>query len=141
VRDFFDTSVLVASHLADHPHHEPSLARLASATKDTSACAAHTLAEVYSVLTRLPVKPKILPEQAMLFVEDVLQRLTLITLKADAYSDTIRSLATRGIAGGRVHDALLLRCAVEADSENIYTWNLDDFRRISPDLSDRIRTP
>lgn len=139
--EFFDTSVLVAAHLGDHPHHDRSLAALAAATKETSACAAHSLAEVYSVLTRLPVRPIILPEQAMLFLTDVRERLSIITLDDAAYFDAIQSSASRGITGVPIYDALLLHCAAQVDAETVLTWNVGHFQQIRPDLADRVRTP
>lgn len=139
--DFLDTSVLVAAHLGDHPHHGPSLALLSSATKATAGCAAHSLAEVYSVLTRLPVRPMILPEQAMLFVSDIRDRLALTSLDEAAYIDALASAARRGIVGGQIYDALLLQCAVRSGADRIYTWNVRHFQRIAPDLAARIRTP
>ena len=139
--EFFDTSVLVAAHLGDHPHHDRSLAALARATKETSACAAHSLAEVYSVLTRIPLRPAILPEQAMLFLADVRDRLSIIPLDESAYFDTLQSAAAGGITGGRIYDALLLRCAAKCDADAVYTWNAGHFQQIAPHLAHRIRTP
>ncbi len=52
MRSFFDTSALVPVFMDEHPHHEPSLARFLRAEKKTASCAAHSLAEVYSTLTR-----------------------------------------------------------------------------------------
>ena len=101
----------------------------------------HTLAEVYAVVSALPVRPVIPPEQAMLFVEEVRSRLSVIALDADEYHGTIQAAAQRGLIGGRIYDALLLACAAKADAESIYTWNLKRFRAADPNLADRIHTP
>ncbi|GAC1639669.1 MAG: hypothetical protein NVS9B14_20930 [Candidatus Acidiferrum sp.] len=53
----------------------------------------------------------------------------------------MRAAAERGIAGGRVYDALLLQCARKSKAEIIYTWNLKHFQAIAPDLTKRMRTP
>jgi predicted nucleic acid-binding protein len=141
MRQFFDTSVLVAAFWGDHPQHAASLSVFAGATKAEAACAAHSLAEVYAVMTRLPVKPAILPDQALLFVQEMRDRLTLIPLEEADYSAALQQAAERGIAGGRIYDALLLQCAAKAGAEIIYTWNVGDFQRLAPDLAGRIRTP
>jgi predicted nucleic acid-binding protein len=141
VKAFFDTSVLVASFLGDHIHHQASLRAFASATPKEAACSAHTLAEVFAVLSSLPVKPQILPEQAALFVDDVHKRLAGVSLSAGEYYETIRAAAEHGIAGGRVYDALLLQCARKCKAETIYTWNLKHFQAIAPDLAKRFQTP
>ena len=141
MRDFFDTSVLIAAHLSAHPRHPPSLSVLARATRATSSCAAHSLAEIYSVLTRLPVRPLIPPEQVMLFLNDVRDRLTILVLDESAYEETLETAASRGVTGGRIYDALLLRCAADAEVDTIYTWNVRHFQSLAPELADRIRTP
>jgi len=141
MRDFFDTSVLVAAFRENHVHHAASFPLLASATPRNSACGLHTLAEVYATMTALPDTPRIPPEQAMLFVEEVRNRLALIALDEDEYFDTIRTTAEQGFTTGRVYDALLLRCAAKAKAQTIYTWNVKHFRAIAPSLADRIRTP
>ncbi len=81
MKEFFDTSVLVAAFRREHVHHVPSLKRFAAAEKRHSACGLHSLAEVFSVMTTLPVKPMIPPEQALLFVEEIRNRLTLVSLE------------------------------------------------------------
>jgi predicted nucleic acid-binding protein len=141
VREFFDTSALVAAFWGDHPYHQASLRRFAQAARGNSACGAYSVAEVYSVLTRLPVRPAIPPEQAWLLVEQIENRLALVTLTVAEYIGAIRRAAGQGLAGGRIYDALLLSCARKVRAETIYTWNLAYFQRIAPDLSERMRTP
>lgn len=141
MREFFDTSVLVAAFFGDHPHHEASALLFADAGKKHSYCGAHTLAELYSTLTSVPLKPMIAPEQAMLFIKDVGSRLTLVTLDEAEYFATIERVAERRISGGRVYDALLLQCAEKAKADTIYTWNLKHFQHLAPDIASRIRTP
>jgi predicted nucleic acid-binding protein len=141
MREFFDTSVLVAAFWGGHPTHQASVKLFGSANKKQSSCGIHSLAEVYAAMTALPVKPPIPPDQAMLFVEEVRGRLTLVSLNEKEYFATIRKAAEQGFTSGRVYDALLLRCALKTKAEIIYTWNLKHFRAIAPELTDRIRTP
>src|SRR5260370_16462932 len=108
MKEFFHTSVLVASFWRGHLHHVPSLKRSAAAEKRSSACGIHSLAEVYSVMTAVPVKPMIPPEQALLFVEEVRNRLTLVSLSAEEYFAAIQNAASGGFASGRVYDSLPL---------------------------------
>jgi predicted nucleic acid-binding protein len=141
MKEFFDTSVLIAAFWRGHPQHEASLKLVSAANKRKSACAAHMLAEVYATMTALPVKDVIPPEQVLLFVQEARDRLTIVTLSESEYYDTIENAAERGLVSGRVYDALLLRCASKVKAEFVYTWNLKHFRSIRPDLSDRMRTP
>ncbi len=120
VKAFFDSSVLVAAFYGAHVHHEASLAAIATATKKTASCAAHTLAEVYSVMTRLPVRPRISPEQGLLFVESIRERFSVVALSEKEYFEVIVAAAERGIGGGKIYDALILRCAEKAKAETIF---------------------
>ncbi len=141
MKEFYDTSVLVAAFWHGHVHHAPSLKRFATAEKKDSACGIHSLAEVYSVMTALPVKPMIPPEQAMLFVEEVRNRLSLVSLSAEEYFAAIHNAASRGFAGGRIYDSLLLACAAKCKAQAVYTWNLKHYQSIAPDLAPRIQAP
>ena len=142
MKAFFDSSVLVAAFYGAHVHHEASLAAIATARKKTAFCAAHTLAEVYSVMTRLPVRPRISPEQGLLFVESIRERFSVVAFAEKEYFEVITAAAERGIGGGKIYDALILRCAEKSKAETIYTWNVDDFRQLAPDeVAARLRTP
>ena len=132
MKEFFDTSVLVASFWRGHHDHDASLKRVAAANKKKSACALHTLAEVYASMTALPVKDIIPPDQALLFVEEVRDRLTIIGLNEAEYCETIGLAAERGFVSGRTYDALLLRCAAKIKAEVIYTWNVKHFISVAP---------
>jgi predicted nucleic acid-binding protein len=138
---FLDTSVLIAASDAADPRHGSSRSLLAAATPATHACGAHTLAEVYAVLSRLPGGKKVRPEFAGLLVEQIAARMTLVPLDAAEYAATLRETARMGLAGGIVFDALLLACARKVSAKRIYTWNEKHFRLVAPDLAERIVTP
>ena len=116
---FFDTSVLIAASDASDPRHARSRALLAVATPATAACGAHTLAEVYAVLSRIPGSKKVRPQVAGLLVEQIAARLTVVPLTVEDYATTLREAAREGLAGGIVFDALLLACARAVAAERI----------------------
>jgi hypothetical protein len=62
---FFDSSVLAPVFYGDHVHHKASLDLLIRFNRSTGCCGAHSLAEVYSTLTRMPGKHRISGDQAM----------------------------------------------------------------------------
>ncbi len=138
---FLDTSVLVAASDAADPRHPASRSLLAAAKPSTTACAAHTLAEVYAVLSRFPGGKKVRPQFAGILVEQIGTRLTIVPLDAAEYLSILRETAQMGLAGGIVFDALLLACARKVDAMRIYTWNERHFRLVAPDLANRIITP
>jgi predicted nucleic acid-binding protein len=141
MKEFFDTSVLIAAFWRGHPDHPSSLKRVSAARPQKSFCSLHTLAEVYAAMTALPVKEVIPPEQALLFVQEVRDRFTVVGLDEDEYYGTIAQAAERGFTSGRIYDALLLRCAAKIGADAIYTWNLKHFRAIDPKLADKVQTP
>lgn len=138
---FFDTSVLIPAFLDDHIHHEPSLMALDMARKEHCCCAAHTVAEVYSTLTRMPGQHRAGPEEAMLFLNSLRSRFRFVSLSPDEYWAVISSASESGIVGGRVYDALLAACAIKAKAEIIYTWDVADFRQLGDHVAKRVRTP
>ena len=141
VASFFDTSVLIAAHDASRPGHEASLRLMRKSSRDHCACAAHSLAELYSVLSRLPGGWRQRPDFAGALVEEIASRVTVVALTAQEYLATLQSAARLRVAGGTVYDALLLACARKVNAERIYTWNERHFRLVAPDLAERIVTP
>ncbi|MGH7812863.1 MAG: PIN domain-containing protein [Candidatus Binataceae bacterium] len=141
MKAFFDTSVLIPVFLEDHEHHERSLAAFLGAGKARDCCAAHSLAEVYSAMTRLPGSHRLSGEQAMLFLGEIRDRLALIALTGTEYYAAIREAAAVGIVGGTIYDVLIARCALKAAANTIYTWNIRHFERFGPAIAERLRTP
>ena len=140
-RVFLDTSVLIAASDTNLPGHEKSRLLLEAAARESCACGAHSLAEVYAVLSRLPGDRRQRPGLALQVVEQIANRVTVVPLTAEEYAGTIRNAAQLGIAGGTIYDALLVACARKAHAEWIYTWNLRHFRLAAPDLAERIVEP
>lgn len=138
---FFDTSALVPVFYGDHVHHRPSLDRFIQFDKTTGCCGAHSLAEVYSTLTRMPGKHRISAEQAMLFIGSIRERLTIIALTGDEYAEALQAASGLGVVGGGIYDAMLAHCAVKARAEVIYTWNARHYRLCGKEVIDLLREP
>ena len=103
MRILFDTSSLVGAMLEGHPSHSlvlPWLQRV-KAKVDVGLVAAHTLAELYAILTRLPVSPRIPPALALQLIQyNVLDTCEVVTLSDADYVTLLHHLAGLGIAGG-----------------------------------------
>jgi predicted nucleic acid-binding protein len=140
LRAFFDTSVLIPVFLEDHEHHERSLKALVDTDRKHDCCAAPSLAEVYSTMTRLPGRHRLSGEQVLLFLENIREHLTLVTLTGDEYHTAIKDAAEAGIIGGTIYDALIARCAVKAKAEAVYTWNTRHFQQFGAAIVKRLRT-
>ena len=141
MKAFLDTSVLVATFYADHEHHAPSIDLFLRFGKKDACCGAHSLAEVYATLTGMPGKRRVSGNEALLFLGDIRERLTIIALDGQEYLQMAEASAGRGLSGGAVYDAILGQCALKARAEAIYTWNAKDFLRLSPAIASRVKTP
>jgi predicted nucleic acid-binding protein len=124
---FYDTSVLVAACQGDNVFHEAAIEVLRKAAQKDSHCAAHSLAEFYSVMSRLPMRPRITPDQALLLVDNLLERFNPVTLTANEYRSTISSCGEAGLPGGSVYDALIMACARKVSADVVYTFNQRHF--------------
>jgi predicted nucleic acid-binding protein len=144
---YFDTSVLVAASIDDHPHHPQAFAALkqvmVAGSRHRAYVSAHGLAEVYSVLTRAPLIPPVHPTEGWQMIErNILPHFKVVVLSAKEYQDIIRDCATHGWAGGRIYDAIHIWCAQKEDCDRIYTFNVRDFRELaSPNSQGKVCAP
>jgi predicted nucleic acid-binding protein len=138
---FLDSSVWIAAFSENHIHHAASRPMLKMLRPETAACGTHSLAEVYSVLTRMPGESRAHPRAAMDFVASMVRHTTMVALEGREYLEVIDATSKRGLSGSIVYDALLLECARRAKAKRIYTWNVRHFRTIAPDLAAKIVTP
>jgi hypothetical protein len=131
----------VAVCYGDHQHHAASLEAFLKFPQPEAGCAAHSLVEVYASLTRMPGDHRMSAAQAMLFLGTLRERLNVVALDASEYFVGLERFAALGITGGTIHDAMMALCALKADAETIYTWNLRHFRQCGPEIASRLATP
>jgi len=144
VTDFLDTSTLIAALVESHPAHDRALLRLQGVTNGsvTGAISAHSLAETYAILTAMPTRPRITPATARHVIQhNILNHFEIIVLSESDYAAVIDHLFGLGITGGAIYDAVILHAASKANADQVVTLNERDFRRIRPDLADKIVAP
>ncbi|HEY0792548.1 MAG TPA: PIN domain-containing protein [Chthoniobacterales bacterium] len=129
-----------------HPQHVPAAAALSRVLlgQDKGSVCCHSLAELYAVLTRLPLSPSIHPSEAHRLIDaNVLAHFQLVPLTVEDYRESLRALAAAGWAGGLIYDALLLRAAEKCAAEQVFTFNASHFRRLAHgrELCARIGAP
>lgn len=137
-----DTSCLVAAVCGWHRHHDATRRDIErrDAAGESLVLAAHSLAEAFSVLTRLPEPHRLRPEDALELIEANWGDTRLIALNASDYRSTLRRCRDAGIGGGAVYDALIAACAVKAQVATLVTWDLAGFERFLED-EPAVRTP
>lgn len=142
---YFDTNVLVAAAISQHVHHLPATGVIQEMVRHRHRgyLSAHSLTEVFSVLTRTPFNPRISPGMARQMIESqILPQMTLVSLENDEYIEVVRRAAEAGWIGGRIHDVIHLQCAAKMKCDRIYTFNVRGFRAIAPKiLADKISAP
>ena len=136
----FDTSVLVAAFVEGHTRHIDALARFKKACRGDSQpyMAAHSLAELFAVLTRLPVSPRISPRLARRMIRENLRGARVIALSATDYRKVIDHMADLDLSGGSIYDALIVHAARKVEADRLFTLNGRDFRRLWPDAGSRL---
>ncbi len=141
---FADTSTLVAAMVQSHPAHERALPWLqkAKAGEIRLAVATHTMAELYAVLTRLPLRPRIGPAVARRLIRENVEAVSrVVELTSDDYTAVLDRMVELALSGGVIYDALAAHAAGKANATRLLTLNESDFRRVWPDGKERIAAP
>lgn len=141
MKAFLDTSVLVATFYDGHEHHRSSFELFVNQEKGSGCAAAHSLAEVYSVLTGMPGKERANGDEAVLFLGNIRDRLTIVSLDPEEYFRVAEAAAATSVTGGGIYDVILGHSALKAKAESIYTWNVRHFTRLGEDIAERVKTP
>jgi predicted nucleic acid-binding protein len=130
-----DTSCLVAAVCAWHRHHDATRREIErrDAAGENLVLAAHSLAEAFSVLTRLPEPHRLRPDDALALIEANWGETRLVALAAGDYRATLRRCRDAGIGGGSVYDALIAACAFKARVATLVTWDREGFERFLED--------
>ena len=139
----FDTSAIIAALLPKHPSHAPCFAQLRSAELNQiqGYLSTHSLAEVYSVMTRMPSQPRISPQEAQSLLEGCLQYLEAVSLETVDYQAAIAQMATFNLPGGGIFDALIAQAALKVSADQLLTLNPSHFTRLDSAIAQMVRVP
>jgi predicted nucleic acid-binding protein len=143
VKTLFDTSVLVASFWVDHPKHRGSIFWLeqVKSGKIEGVISSHTLAEIYAVLTSLPVRPRISPTLAQQMSQENLARFEVISLTPEDYQMVVTQMVNLNLTGGAIYDALIAQAALIAKVAQLLTLNPNHFTRLGEEIARLVKVP
>ena len=144
MKALLDSSTLIAAMLPDHVHHSPAFSWLSQAKLGAFEfiVSGHSLAEVYSVLTRLPRTPHIGSAEAWrMLKENVCSSARVVALNDNDYALLIEDLSQRGIVGGLVYDAIIAKAAELVQVDQLVTLNESHFQKVWPSGASRIVSP
>lgn len=139
----FDSSALIAACVEAHPKHYPALAWLKRAKKKEFEyiVSAHSLLEVYSVLTSAPFKPRISSSTAKSLIEqNIKSNAKIVSLTEKEYFHLLEKVSKLALKGGIVYDAIVVECARKFNAKEILTSNPKDFVHLITDDSIKIIT-
>lgn len=89
------------------------------------------MAELYAVLSTLPVKPRISPNVAWRLIHENIERTAkIVSLSPAEYGAFIKSSSDLGLSGGIIYDALIAKVAQKSKVERILTLNIRHFKRV-----------
>lgn len=101
--------------------------------------AAHSLAETYAVLTRLPGPGRLRSRDAITLLEANWRETPVVHLTAAETWNALRRAQRRGVIGGQTYDMLIATCALKAGAATILTWNVRHFVAAAPEIG--VETP
>jgi predicted nucleic acid-binding protein len=144
VKLLFDTNIIVASLSKDHQMHsvcKPLLDRVRADVATECFISAHSLAEAYSTLTRMPPPYRISPAIADTLVTANLAQFTKASLTAEDYQAVIKKVVQLNISGGGVYDAIIAEAALKANVDSLYTLNAKHFIRLGAEVARLVQIP
>ena len=93
----------------------------------------HSIAEMYTSLTRMPVEPRIHPSEAARIIgENLLPHFETVSVVKKDYLEALATVERGSWGGAKIYDALILNCAAKCAADRIYTFNLSDFQLLAP---------
>jgi predicted nucleic acid-binding protein len=143
VKVLFDTSVLVAALIEGHPQHSTCFPQLkaAESRQIQGVISTHSLAEMYSVMTRLPIQPRVSPIQAQAAIIQMTQWLETIPLGLEDYLTAIAQMTSLNLPGGGIFDALIAQAALRANVTRLLTLNPNHFTRLGEPIAPLVQIP
>jgi predicted nucleic acid-binding protein len=143
VKVLFDTSVIIAALVVSHEQHTVCVHWLnqAKTQQIQGVVSTHTFAETYSVITRLPVRPRINPELAQRQISINLQSFEAVPLAFEDYQAAITQMVSLNLPGGGIYDALIAQAALKGNAEVLLTLNAKHFTRLGAAIASLVQIP
>ncbi len=141
---YLDTNIWVSAFNPKHSKNKASKQLLKNCSKQNIeiVTSGHCLAEVYSVLTKLPKGLRLSPHMTFNLIEyDMINKCQIIDLTYQEYAETIKDAANKNLISGAIFDGLHVKAALKAGVDRIYTYNLKDFERFDIPESVVLCTP
>lgn len=136
MRVLFDTSLLIALFVENHPQHDKASKAYTTLVKENAEpfISAHSLAETFRTLTKGTRYLDFTAKQARKIIrEAILPNFSIVSLQADGYMEVIDELANKNLTGAIIYDALISKAATIAEANYLVTFNVKDFQKVFPE--------
>ena len=134
---------IVAAMIETHPKYALSFSWVQKVRNEAISgyISTHSLAELYSVLTRLPLPKPISPQQAYNGIMNNLKGFQTIDLDSHDYLNVIENISQLQITGGGIFDAIIAQAALKANVDILLTLNPKHFRRLGESIASLVQDP
>jgi predicted nucleic acid-binding protein len=139
----FDTNTLIAAMIETHSNHAISLPWIVQLKNQTITgyISTHSIAELYAVLTRLPLPKPLSPQQVHDVIVNNLQDFHTIDLESSDYLEVLKNITQLNIIGGGIYDAIIAQAALKAKVDILLTLNPKHFTRLGAHIAKLVRDP
>ena len=151
----FDTNMLVSAMIEAHSHYGISFPWVQKVRNGeiSGYVSTHSLAELYSVLTRLPLPKPLSAEQAYHGITNNLKEFNTINLDPvpplkrgvrgdrNDYLKVLEHISQLHITGGGIYDALIAQAALKAKVDILLTFNPKHFTRLGEEIARLVQDP
>jgi predicted nucleic acid-binding protein len=134
---------MIAALLPRHQSHSACFTQLQAAQSGQiqGYLSTHSLAELYSVITRMPIQPRISPQATNTLLDRCLQYLSAVPLEVADYKAAIAQMTALNLPGGGIFDALIAQAALKTSADRILTLNPGHFTRLDPAIAQITQVP
>lgn len=132
-----DASVLVAAVSSWHEHHDRTCVEMERRErgKEELVISAHSLAETYAVLTRLPAPHRLRAADAIALIESNWHDTPTVQLTGTEMWSALREARRRTMVGGQMYDVLIALAALKAKASTIITWNVRHYQAFAASIA------
>lgn len=144
MKALFDSNVLVSALVETHPFHIKAISWLTKVKQKeiNGIIRAHSLAEVYSALTNLPIYPKISPTLALhLIQQNILPIFEFAELTVEDYKAVLNVASENQLIGGTIYDSLIAHVAYKTQVDKLLTFNTKHFKKAYPLIAHLVEEP
>ena len=136
IRYLCDTSALIAAVSSWHEHHDRTCVEIERRKRGNEqlVLAAHSLAETYAVLTRLPAPYRLRSADAIALIEQNWKDTPVVHLTGAEMWNALHEAQRRAMVGGQMYDVLIAVAALKAQASTVITWNVRHYEAFASSI-------